>query len=132
METVYKKGTFFVATPTILKNQVISMVEFFEKKPGHKRTFFVATPYKKTRKFAGSGMIVCGQAAKVISIAAVGFLIYFVTLGSIVMKTIRKLLLTVGACIKLILRPFKLFFAHFFIILPTLFCTITNYSSLFF
>ena len=31
-----------MATPTSLKNQVISMVEFFEKKPGHKRTFFVA------------------------------------------------------------------------------------------
>ena len=40
-----------------------------------------------------------------------GFLVYFVTLGSIVMKTMRKLLLTVGTCIRLILRPVRLIFA---------------------
>ena len=36
-----------MATPTISKNQVISMVEFFEKKPGQKRTFFVDCFHEK-------------------------------------------------------------------------------------
>ena len=40
-----------------------------------------------------------------------GFLIYFVTLGSIVMKTMKKLFLMAAACLKLILRPLELFFA---------------------
>ncbi|MBR5682873.1 MAG: spore cortex biosynthesis protein YabQ [Ruminococcus sp.] len=40
-----------------------------------------------------------------------GFLVYFVTLGSIVMKTLRKLFLTIGTCFGLILRPVRLIFA---------------------
>ena len=36
-----------MATPTISKNQVISMVEFLVKKPGQKRTFFLYYFLKK-------------------------------------------------------------------------------------
>lgn len=43
-----------------------------------------------------------------------GFLVYFVTLGSIVMKTLRKLFLIAGACLKLIFHPVKLIFASLY------------------
>ncbi|MBO4523475.1 spore cortex biosynthesis protein YabQ [Ruminococcus sp.] len=40
-----------------------------------------------------------------------GFMIYFVTLGNIVMKTLRNLFLIIVTCFGMILRPFKMIFA---------------------
>ena len=39
-----------------------------------------------------------------------GFALYFVTVGSIVMKTLRKLFTAVGRAISLIFRPLRMFF----------------------
>ena len=38
---------------------------------------------------------------------AVGYAMYYVTIGSVVMRTIRKLFTLVGALLKLIFRPFR-------------------------
>lgn len=41
---------------------------------------------------------------------AIGFALYFVTVGSIVMRTLRKLFSLVGAVMKPLLRPFKVLY----------------------
>ena len=76
--------------------------------------------------FEDAGFLaLCGAAATVFSMGAargemrlyfvigalLGFTVYFVTLGSIVMDTMRKLFLFAAACIKLIFRPVRTFFA---------------------
>ena len=43
--------------------------------------------------------------------AVIGFIVYFLTLGSIVMKTLRKLFLLAAACFKVVFRPVGTVFA---------------------